>query len=74
MSGDQCGICGSGFYLPSEVCDHCDQPRPKTPKQLDSEWVKATEMAEAWCQSKDPYERDRAIYCYRAGYLKALRG
>lgn len=71
---NECSVCGSGWMLPSGVCDHCDQPALMTPAQKDAQWVKATEMAEAWCQSKDPYERDRAIYCYRAGYLKALRG
>lgn len=23
-----CETCGTGFYLPSGVCDHCDQPKP----------------------------------------------
>jgi hypothetical protein len=46
---------------------------PTALNKSDSEWKEATAMAEAWCQEKDPYKRDLAIYCYRAGYLRAKR-
>lgn len=39
----------------------------------DAMWNEATAMAEAWCKELDPCQRDGAIYCYRAGYLKAAR-
>lgn len=38
-----------------------------------SDWKEATEAAEAWCQISDEEGRNHAIYCYRAGYLKAKR-
>ena len=38
-----------------------------------SDWKEATEAAEAWCQIRDEEGRNHAIYCYRAGYLKAKR-
>lgn len=28
---DECPICGSGHFLPSGVCDHCNQPRGTEP-------------------------------------------
>ena len=27
---DMCDVCGSGFYLPSGVCDHCNLPKPRS--------------------------------------------
>jgi len=47
---------------------------PDALDQSEQNWKEATSKAEAWCQQSDPYKRDQQIYCYRAGYLKALQG
>ena len=38
-----------------------------------TDWKEATEAAEAWCKITDEEGRNHAIYCFRAGYLKAKR-
>lgn len=49
-----------------------DEPTAQCSQAAD--WIQeATEAAEAWCQISDEEGRNHAIYCYRAGYLKAKR-
>ncbi len=66
---------------PSNVCqiclalllELCDLENRRWLNGYDEEWAGATALAESWCQTRDPVAREREIYCYRAGYLRAKR-
>ena len=50
-----------------------NKPLPPANGSDATDWKEATESAEAWCKITDEEGRNHAIYCFRAGYLKAKR-
>jgi hypothetical protein len=49
------------------------EPLPRANGSGATDWKEATEAAEAWCKITDQEGRNHAVYCFRAGYLKAKR-
>lgn len=59
--------------MPDDFQKPSDPPVRSTECSAASDREEATEAAGAWCQITDEEGRNHAIYCYRAGYLKAMR-